>query len=146
MNDLNGPLYILDKKTKTFTTYLDFNGFGKSQAGCSEKFFTVSGFGNGFISFTFDPDYAKNGKFYTTHMEDPGVGRAGLHAQHDVPGPRAVAATRRRRRFRRRAVMHQEAVLIEWTDTNIEQSLRSKARRGNCCACSSTRASTRWAI
>jgi hypothetical protein len=28
VNDLNGPLYILDKKTKSFTTYLDFNGAG----------------------------------------------------------------------------------------------------------------------
>jgi hypothetical protein len=28
VNDLNGPLYILDKQTKTFTTYLDFNGAG----------------------------------------------------------------------------------------------------------------------
>ena len=26
VNDLNGPLYILDKQTKQFTTYLDFNG------------------------------------------------------------------------------------------------------------------------
>jgi hypothetical protein len=26
VNDLNGPLYILDKETKKFTTYLDFNG------------------------------------------------------------------------------------------------------------------------
>src|SRR5262245_64874191 len=26
VNDLNGPLYILDKTTRTFTTYLDFNG------------------------------------------------------------------------------------------------------------------------
>src|SRR6185503_18843652 len=28
VNDLNGPLYILDKLKKTFTTYLDFNGAG----------------------------------------------------------------------------------------------------------------------
>ena len=28
VNDLNGPLYILDKQKKTFTTYLDFNGRG----------------------------------------------------------------------------------------------------------------------
>ena len=27
-NDLNGPLYILDKQSKRFTTYLDFNGLG----------------------------------------------------------------------------------------------------------------------
>ena len=26
VNDLNGPLYILDKQSKQFTTYLDFNG------------------------------------------------------------------------------------------------------------------------
>ena len=26
VNDLNGPLYILDKQTKAFTKYLDFNG------------------------------------------------------------------------------------------------------------------------
>jgi len=26
VSDMNGPLYILDKETKKFTTYLDFNG------------------------------------------------------------------------------------------------------------------------
>src|ERR1700682_2084230 len=26
VNDLNGPLYILDKTSRKFTTYLDFNG------------------------------------------------------------------------------------------------------------------------
>src|ERR1700752_4849430 len=28
VNDLNGPLYIVDKQTKSFTPYLDFNGTG----------------------------------------------------------------------------------------------------------------------
>ena len=28
VNDLNGPLYILDKETKQFSVYLDFNGSG----------------------------------------------------------------------------------------------------------------------
>ena len=28
VNDLNGPLYIVDKRTKAFATYLDFNGAG----------------------------------------------------------------------------------------------------------------------
>ena len=32
VNDLNGPLYILDKQTKTFTTYLDFNGSAAGRA------------------------------------------------------------------------------------------------------------------
>lgn len=27
VNDLNGPLYIVDKTTRAFTTYLDFNGW-----------------------------------------------------------------------------------------------------------------------
>ena len=36
VNDLNGPLYILDKKTKAFTTYLDFNGAGGRPA-CSRN-------------------------------------------------------------------------------------------------------------
>src|ERR1700687_2616018 len=26
VNDMNGPLYIVDKETKQLTTYLDFNG------------------------------------------------------------------------------------------------------------------------
>ena len=37
VNDLNGPLYILDKHTKTFTTYLDFNGAG-GRPGLFQKF------------------------------------------------------------------------------------------------------------
>ena len=36
VNDLNGPLYILDKQTKTFTKYLDFNGAGGGRA-CSRS-------------------------------------------------------------------------------------------------------------
>ncbi len=36
VNDLNGPLYILDKQTKAFTTYLDFNGLAGSRA-CSRS-------------------------------------------------------------------------------------------------------------
>ena len=34
VTDLNGPLYILDKQTKAFTTYLDFNGLADVPA-CS---------------------------------------------------------------------------------------------------------------
>src|ERR1700733_8458313 len=29
VNDLNGPLYILDRETGKFTIYLDFNGNGR---------------------------------------------------------------------------------------------------------------------
>src|SRR5262245_42271563 len=113
---VSGPILIYDKKAKTFATYLDFNGFG-DRRGLFKKFFTISGYGNGINGFNLDPDYAKNGKFYTTHMEDPsieappgpqntlfaGLSTAGYTTTAPIttPGP----------------VMHQ-GVMIEWTDTN----------------------------
>src|SRR5215204_3453788 len=57
---VSGPIIIYDKKTKAFTTYLDFNGHGENR-GLFKKFFTLSGFGNGINGFNLDPDYAKNG-------------------------------------------------------------------------------------
>ena len=72
VNDLNGPLYILDKQTKTFTTYLDFNGAG-GRPGLFPKFTFERNFATGLTNFQFDPDYARNGVFYTLHMEDPAV-------------------------------------------------------------------------
>ena len=94
-----GPSYIYDKKTKAFTTYLDFNGYGESR-GLFKKFFTISGYGNGINGFTLDPDYAKNGKFYTTHMEDPSIEAPGGPQNTMFPGCRRPA-TQRRRRSRR---------------------------------------------
>src|SRR6185503_7584953 len=56
VNDLNGPLYILDKATKRFTTYLDFNG-RDDHRGLFDKLPTAAGYANGFITFQFDPAY-----------------------------------------------------------------------------------------
>src|SRR5688500_11710337 len=70
VNDLNGPLYILDKQTKAFTTYLNFNGRG-GRPGLFPKFTFEANFATGLTSFIFDPDYANNGVLYTLHMEDP---------------------------------------------------------------------------
>ena len=72
MNDLNGPLYILDKETKQVTTYLNFNG-REGHGGLFHKFRFENGQANGFVNFLFDPDYAHNGKFYTIHLEDPSL-------------------------------------------------------------------------
>ncbi|RPI51355.1 MAG: hypothetical protein EHM55_19170, partial [Acidobacteria bacterium] len=69
---VSGPIIIYDKKTEAFTTYLDFNGHGDNR-GLFRKFYTLSGYGNGLNGFNLDPDYATNGKFYTTHMEDPSI-------------------------------------------------------------------------
>jgi hypothetical protein len=70
VNDLNGPLYILDRKSRSFTTYLNFNG-SSGHPGLFHKLTTQRGYANGFVNFIFDPDYAHNGKFYTIHIEDP---------------------------------------------------------------------------
>src|SRR5213075_2323966 len=72
VNDLNGPLYILDKRTRQITTYLDFNG-RDGHRGIFHKLSYDSGFAGGFVSIQFDPDYARNGRFYTVHIEDPAL-------------------------------------------------------------------------
>src|SRR5262245_61503567 len=61
VHDLNGPLYILNKETKTVTTYLDFNG-REGRTGLFQKLFFEAGYGCGLAAFYFDPDYRKNGK------------------------------------------------------------------------------------
>ena len=70
--DLNGPLYILNKKTKALTTYLDFNG-RDGHTGIFHKLSYEVGFANGLETIQFDPDYLRNGKFYTVHIEDPAL-------------------------------------------------------------------------
>ena len=116
VNDLNGPLYILDKKTKVFTTYLDFNGRA-GHAGLFHKFAYETGYANGLVSLQFDPDYRRNGRFYTVHIEDPSVdATAGPDNAHrpgfDVRGYDTTAAVATPGDIQR------EGILIEWTDTN----------------------------
>jgi mono/diheme cytochrome c family protein len=119
VNDLNGPLYLLDKQAKTFTTYLDFNGAG-GRPGLFPKFTFERNFATGLTNVLFDPDYARNGVFYTLHMEDPASSgpaapRAGVVAGLDVTGytttPAIVTPTVNGR-------IEREVVLIEWTDRN----------------------------
>jgi mono/diheme cytochrome c family protein len=119
VNDLNGRLYILDKSTRIVTTYLDFNGNG-GRPGLFQKFTFERNFATGLTSFIFDPDYARNGVFYTLHMEDPALiapaaPKAGVVAGLDLTGyttTPAVATPTVNGRIER------EVVLIEWTDRN----------------------------
>jgi len=119
VNDLNGPLYILDKQKKTYTTYLDFNGRG-GRPGLFPKFTFELNFATGLTNFIFDPDYAKNGVFYTLHMEDPATDapaapKAGAVAGLDLTGyttTPAIATPTVDGRIDR------EVVLIEWKDRN----------------------------
>src|SRR5262249_51604970 len=85
VNDVNGALYILDKNTKKLTTYLDFNGL-EGHPGIFNDLATDNLLASGFISFRFDPDYAHNGKFYTIHMEDPGLPASNLPDAKNFPG------------------------------------------------------------
>ena len=117
VNDLNGPLYILDKQTRNFTVYLDFNGAG-ARPGLFQRFTFERNFATGLTNFIFDPDYARNGVFYTLHMEDPSIDapavpKSGVVAGLDLTGytttPGIPTPTVNGRIFR-------EVVLIEWTD------------------------------
>ncbi len=118
VNDLNGPLYILDKNTKQFTTYLDFNGLA-GRPGLFQKLTFERNFATGLINFLFDPDYARNGVFYTIHMEDPTTEapaepKAGVVPGLDVSGYRTTAASVTP--VAPGVVINREAVMIEWTD------------------------------
>jgi len=117
VNDLNGPLYILDKQTKAFTTYLNFNGTGTATGLYDRFYYNQGGFGAGFVTFQFDPDYVNNGKFYSVHMESgttgsqvpthPNLNTAsyGVTPSVDEPGTPS-----------------RQQVLVEWTDSNITNS------------------------
>jgi mono/diheme cytochrome c family protein len=123
VNDLNGPLYILDKRTKIFTTYLGFNGAG-ARAGLFRRFTFERNFATGLINFVFDPDYARNGVFYTLHMEDPSIDapaapKSGVVAGLDLSGytttPAIPTPTVNGR-------IEREVVLIEWKDRDPSNS------------------------
>jgi glucose/arabinose dehydrogenase/mono/diheme cytochrome c family protein len=118
VNDLNGPLYILDKQTKTLSRYLDFNGLG-SRPGLFRRFTFEKNFATGLINVVFDPDYARNGVFYTIHMEDPTLAAPAEPTSGVVPGldlsGYTVTPTNATPAVTG-APIDREAVVIEWTD------------------------------
>jgi hypothetical protein len=118
VTDMNGPIYILDKKTKALTTYLDFNGSG-DRPGLFDRLLHDPGYSSGVSQFQFDPDYRRNGKFYTVHMESPILPGSQRPDTTRLPGltfgpfgyePTAAVATP--------GTINFESVLVEWTDTN----------------------------
>lgn len=113
-DDLTGPLYILNKQTKQLTTYLNFS------AELFPKFTAAMGYAAGLMNFEFDPDYARNGIFYTLHMENltsPGESAApkagvvpGLNLAGYTTTPALSTPTVPNPAFAR------EMVIVEWTD------------------------------
>ena len=115
VNDLNGPLYILDEHSGKFTTYLNFNSM-------FHRMPIDNGFANGFITFAFDPDYQHNGIFYTIHLEDPKLPGSKEPDKFYVSGldlsqykPTEAIATP--------GPTIREAVLLEWHDTDIHDAV-----------------------
>jgi len=88
-NDLNGSLHILDRASRTFSTYLHFPSIFNG-TGATGTFDNNPGLAAGLVTLQFDPQYATNGKFYTVHTELGG-----------------------------NPSEYREAVLYEWRDTDI---------------------------
>ena len=127
LSNLNGPLYILDKKTKELTTYLDFNG-RDGRKGIFHRLNFATGYQSGLITVQFDPDYRHNGKFYTIHMEDPKVAASAVPDNASVPGLN-VAGYEVTAPVRTSGPAERECVLIEWTDTNTaDKTFQGTAR------------------
>jgi hypothetical protein len=120
VNDLNGPLYILDKETRKTTIYLDFNGL-PGRPGIFHRLAIDQLLASGFISFEFDPDYVHNGKFYTIHLEDPALPASSVPDNKNFPGlnTSGYTVTPAIRTF---GTTEREAVVVEWTDANLSNS------------------------
>ena len=121
VNDLNGPLYFLDKQSKRVTTYLDFNGLA-GRPGLFRRLTFERNFATGLINVIFDPDYGRTGVFYTIHMEDPTVEapaepKSGVVPGLDLSGYRTTPASVTP--IAPGARITREGVMIEWTDRNI---------------------------
>jgi hypothetical protein len=115
VNDQNGTIYILDTKTKNFTTYLKFTDI-------FPKFASDKGNASGIVSITFDPGYAKNGKFYTVHVENPELPGSAAPVNAQVASLNLTGYSLTDRVNPPAGPVHLESVLIEWTDTNIRNA------------------------
>jgi hypothetical protein len=112
VDDQNGTLYILETATKKFTPYLKFSEI-------FPKFASDKGNATGIVSITFDPDYAKNGKFYTVHVENPVLPGSATPVNTALASLNLTGYTTTDTVVPPAGPMHLESVLIEWTDTNI---------------------------
>jgi hypothetical protein len=119
--DMNGPLYIFDKRSGKVTKYLDLNG-EEGHTGIFHKL-RPNVFSQGFVALQFDPDYVHNGKFYTTHCENPADSGPVEPDNSHYPGlkldgysvtPAIPTAGR--------IVAERQDVLVEWTDTDISNT------------------------
>jgi hypothetical protein len=115
VNDQNGTLYILETVSKKFTPYLKF-------ADIFPKFASDKGNATGIVSITFDPGYAKNGKFYTVHVENPALPGSATPINTQLPSLNLTGYSTTDTVNPPAGPVHLESVLVEWTDTNIRNA------------------------
>ncbi|HEV7969150.1 MAG TPA: PQQ-dependent sugar dehydrogenase [Candidatus Acidoferrales bacterium] len=115
VNDQSGTIYILDTATKKFTPYLKFTDI-------FPKFASDKGNATGIVSITFDPAYAKNGKFYTVHTENPELPGIATPGNTQLPALNLTGYTTTDAVNPPAGPVHLESVLVEWTDTNIRNA------------------------
>ena len=102
IHDLRGTLYVVNDDY-SLSTYIDLSKEVKN-------FIDHPGKGSGFGSWTFHPNFPKNGLFYTTHTEPPGSSIA------DYPLPDSIKVTL-------------QSVLMEWkTDSPSAKSFSGTSR------------------
>ena len=112
VNDQSGTLYILDTAAKKFTPYIKFTDV-------FPKFASDRGNASGIVSITFDPAYAKNGKFYTVHTENPELPGSNAPVNTQLASLNLTGYTTTDRVNPPAGPVHLESILVEWTDTNI---------------------------
>lgn len=113
--DNNRNLYILDKTNKTFTAYINFEEV-------FPKFDDDPGFAGGLVTFQFDPEYATNGKFYTVHTENPSVAGSAVPTNGSLTGLDVTGYTTTTAVNPPLGSVTRQAVLVEWTDTNVNNA------------------------
>lgn len=116
VSDSNRSLYILNKTTRLFTPYLNFEEI-------FPKFVNTPGFSGGLVTFAFGPEYVADGKFYTVHLENPAKGGSIRPTNASVPGLVLGGYTTTASVNPPAGSSVRQAVLVEWTDTDISDAV-----------------------
>ena len=124
----NGVLYLLDIKTRAFKTYIDFGKIFR-------RFNSDPNLGMGLVSMQFDPAYAKNGKFYVVHTENPAINAPEQPEGTSLPALNINGYTITPVINVPAGETRYHGIVTEWTDTNIsndvfEGSVREVIRIG----------------
>jgi hypothetical protein len=118
-----GPLSIIDKTTRQAITYIHFNGSADAP-GLFPKFAPGGGFVSGLMGVAFDPDYRRNGIFYTIHLENPALTGDARPKTGVLPGLDAsrFVVTKPIGMPANGQPLTREGVVSEWTDRNISNA------------------------